>query len=87
MVSQDTGAPAGGSLSEEAVEPGTGEVTPAGKNADRPGIGSMGGYAPNFPGESGGRDTTFIEPRTQEDGPVLDETDRQYLDLPEPDDT
>jgi|GEM_PF-4442020 hypothetical protein len=85
MGSQDTGAPAGGSMSEEAVEPGTGEIIPAGKNVDKPGIGSMGGYAPNFPGEAGSRETTFIEPRTQEDGPVLDETDREYLNLPDVD--
>lgn len=83
MATKDTGVPAGGSLSEEAVSPGTSEITPAGKNPDKPGIGAAGGYAPNFPGDVEPRDTTYIEPRTILDGPILDETDREYMDMPE----
>lgn len=84
MSNQNPGVPAGGSMTGEPESPGTGEITPAGRNSDRPGIGDMGGEAPNFPGEIGkGRTSTTITERTEEDGPVLDETDREYLDIPE----
>jgi hypothetical protein len=84
MANNHPGVPAGGSLSGEAEPPGTGEITPAGHNPDKPGIGSMGGDAPNFPGELGkGRTATQTTKRTPADGPVLDETDREYLDIHE----
>jgi hypothetical protein len=84
MAGNNPGVPAGGSLTGEPESPGTGEITTAGRNVDKPGIGSMGGDAPNFPGELGkGRTSTTITERTDADGPALDETDREYLDIQE----
>lgn len=69
-------------LNEDSDNQGTGEISQAGRgNPDRPGIGSMGGYAPDSPGEAAGhRTSTFIEHSdTLSEDDVLDETDKEYL--------
>ena len=74
-------------VDEESPGAGTGDINPIGRNSDRPGIGSTGGYAPDGPEELGrSRTRTIVEqldrpPRFEE---VIDETDRQYLDLDNP---